>query len=109
MTPERELALRARLRKLGHLQSAVANEIQAIRIELAVKPRPTSKGPRIRRPKNARPPCGTDSGYQWHRYHDPENWPLPAEDPCGCKAAHSLRLRLREAERRAQKREKEVA
>lgn len=38
--------------------------------------------------RGAKPPCGTEKGYQWHRYHDRDNWPLPADDPCGCRAAH---------------------
>jgi hypothetical protein len=33
--------------------------------------------------------CGTERGYQWHRYNDRDNWPLPADDPCGCRAAHA--------------------
>lgn len=31
--------------------------------------------------------CGSEQGYQWHR-HKRINWPLPADDPCGCRAAH---------------------
>lgn len=40
-----------------------------------------------------RPPCGTEQGYQWHYDHFRKRgkgkWPLPADDPCGCRAAHS--------------------
>lgn len=39
--------------------------------------------------------CGTERGYQWHREHDRGNWPLPADDPCGCRAAHRAHVALR--------------
>lgn len=39
--------------------------------------------------KPQRPDCGTEWGYRWHRRHDPDNWPLPPDDPCGCRAAHT--------------------
>lgn len=35
--------------------------------------------------------CGTERGYHWHRTHGP--WPLPAEDPCGCRAGHAAYVR----------------
>jgi septal ring factor EnvC (AmiA/AmiB activator) len=35
--------------------------------------------------------CGSDAGYHWHRTHGP--WPLPADDPCGCRAAHAEHVR----------------
>lgn len=43
--------------------------------------------------RGRKPSCGTEKGYQWHRYHDRDNWPLPAGDPCGCKAAHRAHAR----------------
>lgn len=44
--------------------------------------------------ENPPPPhCGSERGYQWHRYHDRDNWPLPDEDPCGCRAAHREHVR----------------
>lgn len=36
--------------------------------------------------------CGTERGYQQHRAlarRSKAPWPLPADDPCGCRAAHS--------------------
>lgn len=39
------------------------------------------------------PYCGTERGYQWHRYHQPNNWPLPEHDPCGCRQAHRSHAR----------------
>ena len=38
--------------------------------------------------------CGTEQGYQRHRYlarkgADGAVWPLPVDDPCGCRAAHA--------------------
>lgn len=32
------------------------------------------------------PACGTEAGYQRHRIDGP--WPLPPDDPCGCRDAH---------------------
>lgn len=44
------------------------------------------------RPRRPRPPCGTERGYQWHRHQwrrwQRGTWPLPTDDPCGCKGAH---------------------
>ena len=45
--------------------------------------------------RGERPPCGTERGYQWHRYHDADNWPLPKDDPCECRAAHAAFERAR--------------
>jgi hypothetical protein len=48
--------------------------------------------------------CGTERGYQWHRHNDSFNWPLPPDDPCGCRAAHRahraflMEMRKREQE-----------
>lgn len=50
------------------------------------------RGIKVWVPDPSRPPtyCGTERGYQWHRYHQREhNWPLPKSDPCGCRAAHA--------------------
>lgn len=42
-----------------------------------------------------KPECGTPEGYQWHYRRakkDPAaQWPLPADDPCGCRAAWGRR------------------
>lgn len=80
-----------RLLKLKALRSQVAAEIRAVESDLGI---------RRHRSKYAPPSCGTASGYQWHRYQwqkDPENnqWPLPPDDPCGCRAAHANQKRLR--------------
>lgn len=49
-----------------------------------------------------RPPCGTERGYQWHRARwrrlAEGLWPLPPDDPCGCRSAH----RTHEAEKKRQ-------
>lgn len=37
--------------------------------------------------------CGTAAGYDWHRINGP--WPLPIDDPCGCRAAHAEAERAR--------------
>ena len=85
--------LRKRLRELKALQRRLAAEVLTTKAALA------GMG-RGRHPYNVRPPCGTDKGYQWHRYHEPWNWPLPKHDPCGCKAAHTAVQRARVAERK---------
>lgn len=97
MNVDQTIRLRRRLRRLLDLQADVSNEIQRVRVELSAASGSTA------RPK---PPCGTDQGYQWHRYHEPENWPLPLIDPCGCRRAHTEKQRLREVARREQKRKK---
>lgn len=47
----------------------------------------------VRPVETPKPPCGTEAGYQWHRHqwrkHRIGTWPLPADDPCGCRAAHA--------------------
>lgn len=90
-TEQQRLAVR--LRELEWLRTRVAAEILNTRRMLAA-------AGRIRHPRNVRPACGTERGYQWHRYHDPDNWPLPADDPCGCRAAHAKHNRIRHAVRR---------
>ncbi len=58
----------------------------------AVDKLPRSTG--LRRSKFTPPACGTESGYQAHRWKarnntdSGEQWPLPVEDPCGCREAH---------------------
>lgn len=86
-------AKRARLRKLKELQRQVSVEIRTMETDLGVRRRRSRYDP---------PSCGTPEGYQWHRYQakkDPDSstWPLPADDPCGCRAAHSKQRRLRES------------
>lgn len=42
--------------------------------------------------------CSTERGYQRHRYEarkGRESWPLPPDDPCGCRAAHAAHEALR--------------
>ena len=79
-----------RLAKLLTLKTKVSVEIDREESALGIR--------RRRRSRHIRPECGTEAGYQWHRYQakkDPENhpWPLPAEDVCGCRAAHNKRWR----------------
>jgi hypothetical protein len=51
-----------------------------------------------RRSKFDVPPCGTEAGYQRHRYRGER---LDAEnDPCGCIAGHAAYNRARSRERR---------
>lgn len=98
-----------RLSKLQELQRRIDDEIQAIRTaqrragaqrasaELDVQ-RERARG-KHRRGQTFE--CGTEQGYQQHRAryrdHGTGVWPLPADDPCGCKAAHAEHQRLREA------------
>lgn len=51
---------------------------------------------RIKR-RSVKPPCGTEPSYQWHRRNDTDAWPLPADDPCGCRAAHTAHEAFRTA------------
>ncbi len=90
-------ALRARLRELEGLRSRVAVEILAVQAALVAHQPP---GPvRQRRSRHTPPPCGTEAGYQRHRYQamldGGKGWPLPLEDPCGCRAGHRRHKRLR--------------
>lgn len=79
--------LKTRLRDLLALQARVSNEVWATRDLIA---RHQGRNKTV-----AKPPCGTEQSYQWHRYHEPEHWPLPADDPCGCRLAHTEWNRLR--------------
>lgn len=79
-----------RLEKLLTLKAKVCLEIDQEESALGIR--------RRRRSRHVRPDCGTEEGYQWHRYQakkDPANhpWPLPADDTCGCREAHAKRWR----------------
>jgi hypothetical protein len=50
----------------------------------------------------------TERGYQWHRYWRVD-WPLPSDDPCGCKAAHAAHEALRKATGRRARSTREAA
>lgn len=70
-------------------------------------PNPEASKPRLRGRFVAapKPPCNTETAYQWHRNNEPDNWPLPTDDPCGCRAAHraheAFRAEMRRRTRRA--------
>lgn len=81
--------LKARLRELLALQARVSNEVRHTRDLIGLR--------QERRRTVAKPPCGSEQSYQWHRYHERDQWPLPADDPCGCRQAHAEWNRLREA------------
>lgn len=60
--------------------------------------------------------CGTERGYQKHRHAARKGaasavWPLPADDPCGCRAAHREHeaVRVRALTREHRPATKEVA
>ncbi len=90
--------LRARIRDLESLRSRISNEIAQARTELTnLTPEPSR---RTYRPRSIQPPCGTEAGYQWHRYHEKASWPLPSDDPCGCRQAHRQHYRDRMSEQR---------
>lgn len=91
--------LRKRMRELKALRTRVADEILLIDAELAR----IDGTNRRRRSRHIKPSCATDEGYHWHRYNEPDNWPLPKNDPCGCRAAHSAHERVKAAERRLRK------
>lgn len=89
--------LRRRLTELRKLETRVRYEITATEAELDELMVAARERSRRRRSRFVRPECGTEEGYQWHRYHDRGNWPLPVGDPCGCRAAHAKRDRVRRA------------
>lgn len=65
-----------RLSKLKELHARVVAEIESLEAAIACKPR-------TRRSRHdPRPDCGSEQGYQYHRYHGE----LRCDD---CKAAHS--------------------
>jgi hypothetical protein len=77
-------ARKARLRKLLALRFQVDAEIATLQTELFGHRK--AYGPRDQEVDH-----GTERGYQWHRHQYRKHgapWPLPADDPCGCKAAH---------------------
>ena len=76
------------LRELLALRARIDEEIVNARQELE----DTRRG--------VKPLCGTEKGYQFHR-HDRDNWPLPKDDPCGCRAAHSAHARAASREEAA--------
>lgn len=87
-----------RLQKLLTLKTKVNLEIDQEESALGIR--------RRRRSRHERPECGTEAGYQWHRYQakkDPANhpWPLPPGDPCGCRGAHNKRWRDDHSESRS--------
>ena len=86
LIPPEEHRIRQRLRKLETLRSKVDLEIEAARTDLRALRQNRSKN-------DPRPACATEAGYQWHRYHERDNWPLPKDDPCGCRAAHRAHFR----------------
>lgn len=71
--------------------------------EEPVDPPPAEPKPEKERPK---PPCGTEPSYQWHRTQWRRRglgtWPLPADDPCGCRAAHAAHRAFRAMMARAE-------
>lgn len=76
------LSTEARLRKLFELRDRIDAEIAQL-----------CKGKRQRRHKDDLPPCGTETGYQRHRYRGEECEP--------CRAAHAAHNRARYRERKA--------
>jgi hypothetical protein len=73
-----------RLQKLYALRGRVNEEIAALEAASRALVKPSEPPPGPPEPTF----CGTERGYQWHRYNDRDNWPLPLDDPCGCRAAH---------------------
>lgn len=96
----RATKLRNRIADLRSLQQRIADEIEVAAAELREVTRPPDRKYRRR---GIRPDCGTETGYQWHRYHEAHAWPLPTDDPCGCRAAHAEHQRIRDAIKRVKK------
>lgn len=86
--PDRRKArIRGRIRELQALRNRVDDELTVLTAELGEV--------RERRSRNVKPPCGTEQGYQWHRYRR-DKYP-----PCdSCKAAHNAHERARAARKR---------
>jgi hypothetical protein len=106
LTSPHEHRLRQRLRDLTALQARVDAEVAAVRAALLKH----GDEQRARRSRYQRPECATESGYQWHRHQARKGiegavWPLPQDDPCGCRAAHRAASREATRERRAMLRE----
>lgn len=87
-----------RLVELRRLVRRVEREIEDVERQIARR----GRGRVQRRSRYAAvPDCGTEAKYHWHRANEPDNWPLPVEDPCGCRAAHSRHESEHRAARRA--------
>lgn len=92
MNIQTAIALRdakARLQQLEELRRRL--DVEILGAEATVK---RLAGIKARRRSRFDPPkCGTEAGYQSHRWrfrkHDIGVWPLPEDDPCGCRAAHA--------------------
>jgi hypothetical protein len=78
--------IRKRLRDLEALRRNVAGEINGLRLRLV----DLGESPARRAVK---PPCPSEPAYHWHRANEFHAWPLPADDPCGCRAAHASHKR----------------
>lgn len=97
--------LRVRIQELKALQSRVADELLVAEQELAAITAHEAAQAKAARAATAaathraatRPECPSEPGYQWHRQHEPHNWPLPYDDPCGCRNAHRLFNQLKVA------------
>lgn len=114
---------RKRLRELLALRSRIDAEIATLRdnalehtapqnrTELNDEIRATEKRlewltsllPPPRRSRLEPAECGTESGYQRHKYlwrtRKEGVWPLPKDDPCGCRAGHARHEAQRVARR----------
>lgn len=73
----RNQALR-RLSQLAQLRRRVEEEMVVLSEHVVGIPK-----------RGEKPPCSTERGYQWHRHYKAPEWPLPADDPCGCRTAHA--------------------
>ena len=93
LPPEIHAAHR-RIRELTALRTRINNELKELRavVEPYVPPDERLGG----KPVPPQPPCGSEKAYQWHRRFGPrDEWPLPVDDPCGCRAAHTASERAR--------------
>ena len=99
---------RKRLRELTELRRRIDAEIADLRDQMHDRKereriaKILSLAPPPRRSRKVPPDCGTESGYQHHKYLSRKGegeWPLLKDDPCGCRAAHA-RHEARRAERR---------
>lgn len=102
-----ERRLRNRIADLRTLEGRINIELQQARLDLNAY-LAERRAPQIRRSRYVRPPCGTEAGYQWHRHNEPDRWPLPVEDPCGCRTAHRAhgRAKYPESKRARERRER---
>jgi hypothetical protein len=72
-------------------RSTLVELLRRVEEEIAVLDDHINRTPK----RGERPRCGTERGYQWHRHHDRDHWPLPTDDPCGCREAHRVFERAR--------------